>query len=84
MLEVPRQTMSLTGRWRGGPWSAAVSAARAADWVGYDRVALARDFASGAPLRDFVGLRLRDYWKSYDGTTRPGRRCRGGSGSGWR
>ncbi len=70
MLEVPRQTMSLTGRWRGGPWSAAVSAARAADWVGYDRVALARDYASGQPLRDFVGLRLRNYWKTYDGTTR--------------
>ena len=70
MLEVPRQTMSLTGRWHAGPWSAAVSAARAADWVGYDRVALARDYASGLPLREFVGLRLRNYWRTYAGSTR--------------
>lgn len=70
MLEVPARTMSLTARWEQGGWSAAISAARAEDWVNYDRLGLAAAFAGGRPGRDLVGARLRDFWLEYPGVTR--------------
>jgi iron complex outermembrane receptor protein len=44
---------------------------RAADWVNYDRLALAEAMA-GAPLpqQEPVGARLRSFWREYDGVTR--------------
>ena len=70
MLEVPARTMSLTARWRASRWSLAVSAARAEDWINYDRLALAQAFAAGRPGRDLVGQRLRSFWIEYPGVTR--------------
>ena len=41
------------------------------DWVNYDRVALAKAFATtDRPTAEFVGQRLRHFWKEYPGITR--------------
>jgi iron complex outermembrane receptor protein len=71
MLEVPARTMSVTGSWHGAGWFSSLTLARASDWTGYDRVAVAQALTSGglAPS-DLVGDRLRDYWREYDGVTR--------------
>lgn len=70
MLAVPARTMSLTARWSGSRWNGSLTAYRAADWINYDRLALARacagdDYAG----RDFVGTNLRGYWRDYAGVT---------------
>ena len=73
MLEVPARTTSLTAAWAGRRASASVTAYRAADWINYDRVALARDFAAGSrDARELAGPLLRGYWRQYDGVTRLG------------
>jgi iron complex outermembrane receptor protein len=71
LLGVPARTGSLTASWTGASWFAAVTATRAADWVNYDRLALARAYTSpdGPPPRNLVGPHLRTYWRSYDGDT---------------
>lgn len=71
MLQVPARTAGLSALWSGTGWSASVSAARASDWINYDRLALARAFAtSDRPLRTLVGAPLRAYWREYRGVTR--------------
>lgn len=71
MLEVPRQTAGINVAWRAGPWSTALGAARASNWINYDRLALASAVAVSAnPTTDFVGARLRTYWRPYAGVTR--------------
>jgi iron complex outermembrane receptor protein len=73
MLEVPARTLSLTGAWSGSGWKASLTAYRAMDWINYDRVALAKAFATtDRPTRDFVGARLRTFWKEYPGVTHLG------------
>jgi len=79
MLEVPRRTVGLTAAWTASRWSTSWSAARATDWINYDRLALAADLAAALeaemPPDDApVGARLRDYWRSYGGVTRVGGR----------
>ncbi|HLG06174.1 MAG TPA: TonB-dependent receptor [Gemmatimonadales bacterium] len=70
MLEVPARTASLTTLWSGSRWQASLTAYRAFDWIGYDRVALAREFATTSrPTREFVGDRLRQFWIKYPGVT---------------
>lgn len=70
MLAVPARTASLAAEWSGGPWSAALTATRAWDWINYDRLALARDFAGRLRLpREMTGAALRGYWREYDGST---------------
>jgi iron complex outermembrane receptor protein len=66
-LAVPARTASLSAGWSGARGHAVLTLARAWDWINYDRLALARDFASAdaAP----VGARLRDTWRGYDGHT---------------
>ncbi len=70
MLAVPAHTSSLSASWTQPRWTLALTATRAADWVNYDRVALARDYtgADGAQ-RDVTGARLRSYWRDYSGQT---------------
>ncbi|MBW8768597.1 MAG: TonB-dependent receptor plug domain-containing protein [Gemmatimonadetes bacterium] len=70
MLAVPARTSSLSASWTQPRWTLALTATRAADWVNYDRVALARDYtgADGAQ-RDVTGARLRSYWRDYSGQT---------------
>ena len=71
MLAVPARTASLNATWTAARWSAALTATRAADWMNYDRVALARAYASaeGTAQRDVSGWRLRSFWRPYDGDT---------------
>jgi iron complex outermembrane receptor protein len=70
VLAVPGRTASLAAEWERGPWSAGVTAARAWDWINYDRLALARDFSAQARLpREMLGPVLREYWRDYDGST---------------
>ena len=71
MLDVPARTSSLSGSWTGRGWFTSLTVSRAADWTGYDRLAVADALTSGglAP-RDLVGGRLRGYWRQYDGVTR--------------
>jgi iron complex outermembrane recepter protein len=70
-LEVPAHTMGVSATWNGNQWFASLGAVRAGDWINYDRLALAQQFASAAsPAHDFVGARLRNYWRTYDGVTR--------------
>jgi iron complex outermembrane receptor protein len=79
ILEVPARTAGVDASWARGRWSAALSLSRAADWVNYDRLALARAIAessvSGASsTQPPVGAQLRGYWRTYDGVTRLGAR----------
>ncbi|HUQ80756.1 MAG TPA: TonB-dependent receptor plug domain-containing protein [Gemmatimonadaceae bacterium] len=71
MLDVPSRTTSVSGAWTGRGWFSSLTLSRAADWMGYDRLAVASALTSGglAP-RDLVGNRLRGYWREYDGVTR--------------
>lgn len=71
MLEVPAFTLSGTAAWTEGRWGASLTAYRAFDWINYDRLGLARAFRaqSGSAYR-MTGIRLRDYWRRYDGVTR--------------
>jgi iron complex outermembrane receptor protein len=71
MLAVPARTASLSASWIGAGWSTALTATRAADWINYDRVALARAYTTteGAEQRAVTGWRLRDFWHTYDGDT---------------
>jgi hypothetical protein len=71
MLEVPARTVALTGAWMGDAWSLSLTGARAFDWINYDRLQLARDFASGTRDPDaLAGAQLRSYWRQYAGSTR--------------
>jgi iron complex outermembrane receptor protein len=83
ILEVPARTLGLTAGWTARRWSLSGTAARAADWINYDRLALADAMqdalvvptasgprAPGAP----VGGPLRAFWRRYDGRTRVGAR----------
>lgn len=70
MLEVPARTAALTASWSGRDWTASLTARRAADWINYDRLALARvavDSSPDAPA--LAGAELRSYWRRYDGVT---------------
>jgi iron complex outermembrane receptor protein len=80
MLEVPARTFGLGAAWTAPRWSLSATAARASDWVNYDRLALATALAatraSDAPYYDaFVGARLREFWRSYGGVTHVGVRA---------
>jgi iron complex outermembrane receptor protein len=70
VLGVPARTGGITARWDDGGWYGALTASRAWDWIGYDRLALARDFAGGATQPPAMyGAGLRGYWRSYEGST---------------
>ncbi|HEX8696459.1 MAG TPA: TonB-dependent receptor [Longimicrobium sp.] len=73
MLEVPARTLSVTAAWTAPRWSGSLTAYRASDWIGYDRLALARDFVAGQWRGHHLeGAALRDYWLRYGGVTRLG------------
>jgi outer membrane receptor protein involved in Fe transport len=65
MLAVPARTASLSASWTEDTWSAAVTAARAANWINYDRLALMTDVAAA----DTTAPELRAYWRRYHGFT---------------
>ena len=71
MLEVPARTASLGATWTARRWATSWTVARAADWTGYDRLALARTVSDdGYDPHELEGAALRDYWRRYDGVTR--------------
>ncbi|MEO8561890.1 MAG: TonB-dependent receptor plug domain-containing protein [bacterium] len=71
MLAVPSRTLSVSGAWRAGPWSASLTGSRAGDWINYDRIALSKAYAGvdDTPGRDVTGWRLRSFWRTYTGDT---------------
>ena len=69
MLAVPARTSSLTAAWQDRGWSGSLTAYRAADWVNYDRVALARAVLANDSPAPLEGTELRSYWREYDGIT---------------
>ena len=71
MLEVPARTTTVSGSWNGRGWFSSLTLARASDWTGYDRVAIADAITSGGTAaRDLVGDKLRGFWREYEGVTR--------------
>jgi iron complex outermembrane receptor protein len=70
VLGVPARTASLTAEWEGSGWSGALTATRAWDWINYDRLAIATQFARDSTHRmRFTGAALRSFWRAYDGDT---------------
>jgi iron complex outermembrane receptor protein len=70
MLDVPASTLSLSASWSVGRWSLSTTAARADDWVGYDRTAIGEALANTSREYDVGGPLLRRYWLNYSGVTR--------------
>jgi len=70
VLGVPAGTFGLTTRWDAGGWYAALTASRAWDWIGYDRLAQAKAFADRETQQQrLYGAGLRQYWRTYHGST---------------
>ena len=75
MLEVPSRTFGVNAAWSGGSrFMVSTSLTRANDWVGYDRLALARALALTTQQghtgdRAPVGEQLRAFWRFYGGVT---------------
>jgi iron complex outermembrane recepter protein len=70
MLGVPARTMGLTATWQRSRSSFSVSGIRAADWVNYDRIALASASVDGPLPTEELGEWLRGFWRTYGGVTR--------------
>ncbi len=87
MLGVPAGTASLSASSSLAGFRASLTASRAFDWINYDRLRLAQDYAScdACTAGDLTGDRLRSYWITYDGVTRlrasVARELRGGLGA---
>ncbi|HET7460352.1 MAG TPA: TonB-dependent receptor plug domain-containing protein [Longimicrobium sp.] len=70
VLGVPAGTFGLTTRWDAGGWYGALTASRAWDWIGYDRLAQAEAFTSRETRQELLyGAGLRDFWRTYHGST---------------
>jgi iron complex outermembrane receptor protein len=68
MLAVPARTFGLTAAWTRPNWYAGVTAYRAADWINYDRLALAQVLVDANKAGTQVpGAQLRSFWRQYDG-----------------
>jgi iron complex outermembrane receptor protein len=72
MLAVPAGTASLSATMNVFGWRAGLTGSRAFDWINYDRLRLARDYASceSCVAESLTGQQLRSYWIKYDGVTR--------------
>lgn len=71
MLGVPRHTGSLTAEWFERAWSTAWTVSRASDWINYDRLRIAHALDAGdISLDQLTGVKLREFWLNYPGTTR--------------
>jgi iron complex outermembrane receptor protein len=69
MLDVPARTVTLAAVWNSSRWSTTWTAARAMDWIGYDRISLAAATVRGSGQLP-AGESLRNYWVPYSGVTR--------------
>lgn len=73
MLAVPARTVSGTISWVGRSLQLSSTVSRAADWVNYDRLAVAQAWmnaAGGGDARALTGNKLRTFWLKYPGATR--------------
>ena len=71
MLAVPARTTGLVLTWAPSRWQMQLGASQAADWVNYDRVALAATrLRGGSPAKGQYGSSLRSYWINYGEVTR--------------
>jgi len=71
MLEVPARTMGLNATWSASRWTTTGTVSRAADWVNYDELSLAKAIAADSTgMLVPVGRALRAYWRDYEGSTR--------------
>ena len=72
MLGVPKHTGSLSVDWESRRWSTSWTVTRAANWINYDRLALASAPDSLVSSSEGAGSRgwLRDYWMEYPGSAR--------------
>jgi iron complex outermembrane recepter protein len=71
MLAVPANTVGASASWSAQRWNVAVNASRASDWINYDRLRLAQDFATDTSGgQQLTGRALRSYWIRYNGVTR--------------
>jgi hypothetical protein len=68
MLQVPARTAAVNVSYVARRWSATIGGSRAFDWVGYDQLGLSRALLDDTHIaREFVGPRLRNYWRQYNG-----------------
>jgi iron complex outermembrane receptor protein len=71
MLDVPAHTVSVSAAWTRGRWMLTSTAMHAADWMGYDRMAVGTLLAAVEQSpRGLDGNNLRQYWMRYGGVTR--------------
>ncbi len=71
MLAVPARTTGLTLTWTPPRWQVQLGGTQVADWINYDRLALASTYLrGGAPSRELSGTVLRSYWLPYGEVTR--------------
>ena len=72
MLAVPAKTASFSIGWDQPRWYASVTASRAFDWINYNRLELAKDYATctSCTAQDLTGAKLRSYWMPYEGVMR--------------
>ncbi|MCC7055706.1 MAG: TonB-dependent receptor [Gemmatimonadaceae bacterium] len=71
MLAVPARTTGVTLTWTPRRWQVQLGATQVADWINYDRLALASTWITGgAPARTLSGAALRSYWIAYPEVTR--------------
>jgi outer membrane cobalamin receptor len=71
MLQVPSSTGSLNLSWLGEHWYASLAGSRAFNWINYDELALTKEFLdTNRSAHDLLGVRLRQYWRTYNGGLR--------------
>jgi outer membrane receptor protein involved in Fe transport len=68
---VPSSTGSLNLSWLGEHWYASLAGSRAFNWINYDELALTKEFLdTNRSAHDLLGVRLRQYWRTYNGGLR--------------
>jgi iron complex outermembrane receptor protein len=71
MLAVPYRTTGLAITWTPPKWQFQLGGTQVADWITYDRLALASTFLRGGSAgRNLGGAALRPYWLQYGEVTR--------------
>ncbi len=71
MLAVPARTTGLTLTWTPPRWQIQLAGTQVADWINYDRLALAGTYLrGGVSSRSLSGAALRPYWVQYGEVTR--------------
>jgi iron complex outermembrane receptor protein len=71
VLGVPARTAGLSVSWSPPRWQFQLGGTQTADWINYDRLALAATYLrGGSPARELMGATLRSYWMAYPEVTR--------------